>query len=143
MLGTILSVFQHLDETIIFPIHPRTLNAMVAANLSIPNNVMVIDPVGYLDMLILEKNARIIMTDSGGVQKEAYFFAVPCLTLRSETEWVETIESGWNCLVGTVPDLIMDAIRGHVLPVRPSSHLFGDGRAAQKIVSMLFEIKAI
>src|SRR4030042_2585276 len=143
VLSAILSIFQKVDETIIFPIHPRTLRAMAAANLSIPKNVKVIDPVGYLDMLILEKNAKIILTDSGGVQKEAYFFETPCLTLRSETEWVETIESGWNCLVGIDPDLIMDVIWRRINPVGRSSHLFGNGRAAQKIVSILFEVKSI
>jgi UDP-N-acetylglucosamine 2-epimerase len=103
----------------------------------------VIDPVGYLDMLVLEKNARIILTDSGGIQKEAYFFETPCLTLRSETEWVETLESGWNCLVGINPDQILDGIRRHVWPDRPSSRLFGDGHAAQTIVSLIINNKAM
>src|SRR4030065_810426 len=115
-LSSILSAFLQVEDVIIFPIHPRTLHAVNSAHLSIPDNVHVIDPVGYLDMLVLEKNARIILTDSGGIQKEAYFFQFPCLTLRSETEWVETLESGWNLLVGKDPNFIADIIREHNWP---------------------------
>src|SRR4030042_441600 len=98
VLSSIFSAFQRAEDIIIFPIHPRTIKAAKASNLSIPYNVNVIDPVGYLDMLVLEKNARLILTDSGGMQKEAYFFKVPCLTLRTETEWMETVGRGWDKL---------------------------------------------
>ena len=137
VLSSLLSAFQQVDDIIIFPIHPRTLLALNAAHLTIPDNIRVINPVGYLDMLILEKNARIILTDSGGIQKEAYFFEVPCLTLRSETEWVETVESGWNYLVDTDPDLVIKAVQKHVWPKSSATQLFGDGRAGWKIVSIL------
>ena len=137
VLASIFSAFQRVNDIIIFPIHPRTINAIKASNLSIPDNVKVIDPVGYLDMLVLEKNARIILTDSGGMQKEAYFFEVPCLTLRTETEWVETLESGWNLLVGKDPNFIADIIREHKWPKTHNSSLYGDGNASAKIVDIL------
>ena len=137
ILSAILYAFQQVEELIIFPIHPRTIKAINSANLIIPDNIKIIDPVGYLDMLILEKNARLILTDSGGIQKEAYFFEVPCLTLRSETEWVETEQSGWNHLVGTDPDLIIKAVQKHVWPKSAAIQLFGDGHAGRKIVSLL------
>ena len=142
ILASIFSAFQQVDDTIVFPIHPRTLHAVNDAHLSIPDNVRVIDPVGYLDMLILEMNARIILTDSGGMQKEAYFFKVPCLTLRPETEWVETVESGWNRIVGTDPVLIGDSIRKQEYPETSPKYLFGDVHAAQKILSVLITDKA-
>jgi len=137
VLSSLLFAFQQVDDIIIFPIHPRTLHAVNAAHLTIPDNIRVINPVGYLDMLVLEKNARIILTDSGGMQKEAYFFGVPCLTLRSETEWVETVESGWNYLVGTDSAPIINAVQNHAWPKFAATQSFGDGQAGGKIVSIL------
>ncbi|HYY94747.1 MAG TPA: UDP-N-acetyl glucosamine 2-epimerase, partial [Pyrinomonadaceae bacterium] len=98
-----------------------------------------IDPVGYLDMLALEQNARLILTDSGGVQKEAYFFGVPCVTLRPETEWVETVEAGWNVVAGANRVQILDAVRGRAWPEGPPPSVFGDGQAARRIVARLAE----
>ena len=98
-----------------------------------------IEPVGYLDMLMLEQNARLILTDSGGMQKESYFFGVPCITLRPETEWVETVASGWNVLVGADTEKIRQAINEHQWPDTKPPQLFGDGHAAEKIVAILTE----
>jgi UDP-GlcNAc3NAcA epimerase len=137
MLSSILSAFQQVDETIIFPIHPRTLYAIKSKNITIPANVRLIDPVGYLDMLMLEQNARMILTDSGGIQKEAYWFKVQCLTFRLETEWVETAISGWNTLVGTDPARILTALNTPVPPGLAHPDYFGDGHASGKIVSYL------
>jgi len=137
ILGNILSAFSRVEEIILLPIHPRTIQAANSAKLKIPENVKVIDPVGYLDMLVLEKNARIILTDSGGMQKEAYFFRVPCLTLRPETEWVETVESGWNVLVGSDPELILNGIKFHKLPDTQPEHIYGDGDASDRIIGLL------
>ena len=136
-LNAIFSAFQQLDETVIFPIHPRTKTVLEHGKISVSSNVKLIEPVGYLDMLMLEQNARVILTDSGGVQKEAYFFEIPCLTLRPETEWVETIDSGWNCLVRDDPSSIVQAVNTTKRPVHSPQLLFGDGNASRKIVNLL------
>lgn len=116
---------------VVFPVHPRTRKAIqdLPINLS-SSGLKLMDPVSYLDMLVLEKNARVILTDSGGVQKEAFFFRVPCVTLRDETEWVETVDAGWNILVGCDPERIVRT----ALEARPgvkSSWPYGDGRAGE------------
>jgi UDP-N-acetylglucosamine 2-epimerase len=88
-------------------------------------------------MLVLEQNARLIVTDSGGMQKEAYFFGVPCVTLRPETEWVETVEGGWNVVVGADRAQIISAVNGRDYPQRRPPGVFGDGRAAHRIMAEL------
>jgi UDP-N-acetylglucosamine 2-epimerase len=99
-------------------------------------NPKFIDPVGYLDMLALEQNARLILTDSGGIQKEAYWLAVPCITLRDETEWVETVEAGWNVLTGANRDKILRAVNFFKKPTEHSP-LYGDGQSAERCVQLL------
>lgn len=136
-LHEILLAFQELNWPVIFPVHPRTRQKI--ADLSIRNrldNIRMIDPVGYLDMLTLEQNARVILTDSGGMQKEAYFFAIPCVTLRPETEWEETLENGWNVLVAADRDKIL-AHAADDAPLSSPSPVFGDGKASYKIVEHL------
>jgi UDP-N-acetylglucosamine 2-epimerase len=99
-------------------------------------HVTAIEPVGYLDMLQLTQNARVIVTDSGGLQKEAYWLGVPCVTVRDETEWVETVAAGWNVLAGTDRGRIVAAVRDASPPLaRP--HLYGDGHASERIVALL------
>ena len=88
-------------------------------------------------MLILEQNARLILTDSGGIQKEAYFFGVPCLTLRPETEWIETVQTGWNTLVGSQPDQILLNIQRVTIQNQAPPDIFGSGQAAQAILKLL------
>ncbi len=136
-LHAILEAFSALDEPIVFPIHPRTRTYLEALDLkSTIHNLKSIDPVGYLDMVRLEQAARMILTDSGGIQKEAYWLGVPCVTLRDETEWVETVQAGWNVLAGADTARIVTAVREFVLPeVRPA--LYGDGAAAARIVGRL------
>jgi UDP-N-acetylglucosamine 2-epimerase len=96
----------------------------------------IIGPLGYLDMLALQQEARLLLTDSGGMQKEAYWLAVPCITLRPETEWVETVAAGWNVLVGADRERILEAVSSLVTPAqRPA--LYGDGRAAQRIIEVI------
>jgi UDP-N-acetylglucosamine 2-epimerase len=136
-LQSILIALQRIKDKVVFPIHPRTLEVINKASFTVPNNVQIIDPVGYLDILMLEMNAKAILTDSGGIQKEAYFLNVPCLTLRPETEWIETTQSGWNILVGTDPDKIIDALAAQPPTGLADQQLFGDGHASEKIVSFL------
>jgi UDP-N-acetylglucosamine 2-epimerase len=140
-LINILTAFQAMDEPIIFPVHPRTRKKIAELDeaLDIERltlNVKLIEPVGYLDMLVLEQNARLILTDSGGMQKEAYFFGVPCLTLRPETEWVETVEAGWNVVVGAETERIVTATR-ELHPGGSPPALFGDGREIERIAKLL------
>lgn len=137
VLSAILRATQNVENIIIFPVHPRTSQKIHAAKITIPLNVKLIDPVGYFDMLMLEMNAKAIMTDSGGIQKEAYFLKVKCLTLRPETEWVETVSSGWNTLVGADEDKILTALEAKPKLLLPQVDLFGDGHASEKIVNIL------
>lgn len=127
------------DHPVIFPVHPRTRATMERAGLEPPPGVALVQPVGYLEMVALERSAAAILTDSGGVQKEAYLAGVPCITLRTETEWPETVSAGWNTVLGDRPAELKAALRealaGGRNRVRPD--LFGDGRAAGRIVAAL------
>ncbi len=135
-LAIILDTLASLPLPVVLPVHPRTKARLSAGSIS-PERVRLIDPVGYLDMLQLEQHAAAILTDSGGVQKEAYFFGVPCFTLRPETEWVETVSSGWNTLVGSDVRALPHALRDWVRPVGDAPPFFGSGDAAQRIVRAL------
>lgn len=137
-MQSIFKGFSACNDEIILPIHPRTQKIISNLGLATPDNVRIIDPVGYLDMVALEKNAKLIATDSGGVQKEAYFHGVPCVTLRDETEWVELVNIGANVLVGADAEKITSALKaGHRGDGVFSGALYGDGDAAGKIVSYL------
>ena len=142
VLNSILKALNEIgrNTSVILPLHPRTKKMMKVHHLfSEFKNIKWIDPVSYLDMLQLEKKAKAILTDSGGVQKEAYWFKVPCLTLREETEWVETVKSGWNVLVGTGPKKIVQGLNvfGKRRPSKRGMEIFGDGRASGKIIQIL------
>lgn len=138
-LNGILSAFSEIDETIVFPVHPRTQKKIAELNGNLRDlpNVKMIEPLGYLDMLLLEQNARLVLTDSGGMQKEAFFFGVPCVTLRPETEWLETVEAGWNVLAGANREQIAGAANGRKWPDGIPPKNFGDGQAANRIVAQL------
>ena len=135
-LGRVLDAFGRLDAPVVLPLHPRTAAAMRSAGLEAPANVRVIEPVGYFEMLALERNARAILTDSGGVRREAFWLAVPCVTLRAESEWPETVETGWDVVAGTDAEAIVRAAR-RPSPITPPPPLFGDGHAAENIVEIL------
>lgn len=137
-LKTLINTLQNLNELILFPIHPRTRNLMKTYNITInSNNLKLVDPVSYQDMIALEKHARVIITDSGGVQKEAYFAGVPCIVLRGETEWVELVENGWAHLLGNQFELIGKKIQELQSFDYTNNEIFGNGNASQKIVEIL------
>lgn len=135
-LRRIIEALGRLDRFVVFPVHPRTAERFQRFGLGVHANIRVIQPVSYFDMLILEKSAMAILTDSGGVQKEAFFFRVPCVTLRNETEWVETVQAGWNTLAGADPGRIVAAARA-ARAGRDGASPYGDGHAAEKIVDCL------
>ena len=139
-LEAILKAFVEMNEKIILPLHPRTKSKIESFGLQpfIENasNIEIIEPLSYLEMLLLEKHAKAIVTDSGGVQKEAYFMEVPCITLRDQTEWTETIEAGWNQLVNPLTDNLPE-ILANLKTGKPTVNLYGDGNAAKKIIEVM------
>lgn len=137
-LEGIVEALVHAGRPVVFPVHPRTRKNLEAFGLweTLKSKVQVIDPVDYLDFIALLMGAAKVITDSGGVQKEAYFFGVPCITVRDETEWIETVEDGWNAVVGTETEDILDAIH-KFNPAGTKSKSFGDGHAAEKIARIL------
>jgi UDP-GlcNAc3NAcA epimerase len=137
-LSQIVSALNGLREPVVFPIHPRARKVLADAHCRLGSHVRLIDPVGYLEMIALTSAARLVLTDSGGLQKEAYWLGVPCLTMRNETEWVETVEAGWNTLVGSDTDKIIKAVDSFA-PSSSRPSLYGDGFAAAKCVDLLGE----
>jgi UDP-N-acetylglucosamine 2-epimerase (non-hydrolysing) len=135
-LARIAEALGLLDEPVVFPAHPRTSSMLAQAGIALPPNVAMIPPAGYLDFAALASQARVVLTDSGGVQKEAYWYGVPCVTLRTNTEWVETVETGWNTLVGSDVEAIVAATRA-AAPKAERPHLYGDGDASAKIADLL------
>ena len=142
-LKRIFSAFQDIafnGITVICPLHPRTRKALTQLDMGrCPANLRFLSPVSYFDMLFLEKHAKTILTDSGGIQKEAYFLRVPCVTLRKETEWLETVKAGWNVLAGVDKVSILKGIE-HFRSFAPDDlqiNLYGDGDAGRRIVKTL------
>ena len=131
-MQNIANALNKLEIPVIFPAHPRTRACLQRYAIPLREHVRLIEPVGYLTMLALERGAYRILTDSGGVQKEAFLLGVPCITLRAETEWVETVQSGWNQLSGTQPPAILHAFE-QPEPATARPPLFGDGKAALRI----------
>jgi UDP-GlcNAc3NAcA epimerase len=127
------------DRPVVFPVHPRTSVVLAAIRDGIPPNVHPIEPVSYLAMVALELGASLIVTDSGGVQREAYLAGVPCLTLRNETEWMETLANGWNRLVGSSPAGLAAALQEASFepPAGDRPPVMGDGAAAERVVEAL------
>jgi UDP-GlcNAc3NAcA epimerase len=134
-LARILEGLGRISEPVIFPAHPRT-SAVATGRCQPPDNVRMIQPLGYLDFAALASQARVILTDSGGLQKEAYWYGVPCVTMRPSTEWKDTVEVGANVLVDDDPDAIAAAAADAAMPEdRPQ--LYGDGHAADRIADLL------
>jgi UDP-GlcNAc3NAcA epimerase len=140
-LERIAAALDALDEPVVFPAHPRTAAALAFHEIPLRSHVRVRPPAGYVDFAALASQARLVLTDSGGVQKEAYWYGVPCITLRTTTEWVETVDAGWNRLVGDDPGLIARAVADAARPDgRPQ--LYGDGHAADRIAQALGRMPA-
>jgi UDP-GlcNAc3NAcA epimerase len=145
-INRLKSIFFALEEigkskTIVLPIHPRTKKIIENMNLDI-KNILLIEPVGYLEMVWLIENCSLVMTDSGGLQKEAFFFAKPCITLRDETEWIELIDNGFNILTGADSYKILDAYKNfRNNKVDYSINLYGNGQASEKIIKYLIGVE--
>ena len=135
-LAAIVEALNAAGEQVVFPVHPRTRKLLDGSGLALAANVVTIDPVGYLDMLQLSQHARLIVTDSGGLQKEAYWLGIPCVTVRDETEWVETVAAGWNTLTGADRDRIVEAVKT-LSPPASRPPLYGGGHAARRIAEIL------
>lgn len=136
--SSLLLALNRLPMTVVFPVHPRTRHRIDASEFTLAPHVRLIDPVDYFSMLALQKSAAVVLTDSGGVQKEAYLLGTPCVTLREETEWTETVDAGWNVLVGCDPDAIIAA----AMSFRPTGDrpaVFGDGTASKKIANAVVD----
>ncbi len=138
-LARILEGLSRVDRPVVFPAHPRAREAIARSRLDPGANVTLIDPLGYLDFAALASQARVILTDSGGLQKEAYWYGVPCVTMRPSTEWKDTVEFGANVLVDDDPDAIAEAGASARMPdERPQ--LYGDGHAADRIADVLISL---
>ena len=135
-LEALVSLLEALPRPVVLPLHPRTRARLEAAGLvERLDGVRLVPPLGYLDFLKLARHARAVLTDSGGVQKEAYLLGVPCVTLRDTTEWVETVEAGWNTLVDLDRDAALAALERR--PPRERPELYGGGRAAERVCDVL------
>ena len=136
-LAAVLACLEVLPYRVVMPVHPRTRKRLDESGLEVPYNLELREPVTYTEMLTLERDAEAIVTDSGGVQREAYMWRVPCITLREETEWVETVVTGWNTLAGVDPERVVESLT----QPRPfeSPPVFGDGKAAEHTADAVME----
>jgi len=137
-LSAIFEGLARSERPVILPLHPRTRQRLADLGISPAAHLRLVNPVGYLEMIWLEMHCAVVATDSGGVQKEAYFHGKPCVTLRDETEWVELVEAGWNTLVGADAGLIESSLGDLSIPTETEA-IYGDGRAAEKIVNTLIK----
>lgn len=136
-LRNIFLAFSQTGRPVVLPVHPRTAR-LLKSEVSVPSNVIIIDPVGYLEMLWLTMHAEKVLTDSGGLQKEAYFLGRQCITMRTETEWVETLHDNWNIVTGPDPEKILEAVNS-ALPHAPRRQDFGTGKSAEIIAELLLK----
>ena len=125
-----------VEKRFLFPVHPRTKKILAEYGLRFGKHVTLMDPVGYLEMLKYEEACTAVLTDSGGIQKEAFFFQKPCITMRDTTEWVELVTSGWNTLTGADTNKIISVIRNMHTPMDVPL-LYGDGHMAAQVINVL------
>ena len=140
-LAAILRGLAGAGRPVVLPLHPRTRDRITTLSIDLPSSILLTEPVGYLEMVWLERHAAAIATDSGGVQKEAFFHDTPCVTLRDETEWVELIEAGWNRIVGADETRIVDALKSSAAPASKGA-IYGEGDAAERIVELVVRAAA-
>jgi len=133
-LQNILDAVGNLSEFIVFPMHPRTKQRLHDFSVTLPDNIYTIPPVGYFEFLRLIFHSSKLLTDSGGAQKQAFFLSKPCITLRPNTEWMETVDTGWNVLVDDDRDRIIEAANTFDPKTPPDLSLFGNGRSAERII---------
>ena len=138
-LARIADGLNRLEEPVVFAAHPRTRAALADLELELRDHVRLTSPLGYLDFAALASQARVVLTDSGGLQKEAYWYGVPCVTLRPSTEWADTVELGANRLVDDDPDLLVRAVAEARFPAG-APPLYGDGRAAERVAGALYSL---
>jgi UDP-N-acetylglucosamine 2-epimerase len=136
-LKNIFDAMSSVPYPVIFPIHPRTKQRIQSNNIRLPENIHVISPAGYFEFLRLIFQSEKLLTDSGGAQKQAFFLSKPCITLRPNTEWVETTESGWNILVDDEPEKIIEAVSNFNPQSSPDLSLFGNGKSSHKIIDTI------
>jgi UDP-N-acetylglucosamine 2-epimerase len=141
-LAGIVSALDEIGEPVVFPVHPRTSKALAGLGWTPAPHVHLIEPVGYRKMIELQRDARLILTDSGGMQKEACYLGVPCVILRDETEWTEIVEAGWAVLAGADRERITSAAR-EGRPRAPRTDLHGDGHAAERVVTQLEQARTL
>jgi UDP-N-acetylglucosamine 2-epimerase (non-hydrolysing)/UDP-GlcNAc3NAcA epimerase len=135
-LGRIVDGLNRLEEPVVFPAHPRTRSQLEREGLELEAHVRLTEPLSYLELASLASQARVVITDSGGLQKEAYWYRVPCVTVRPSTEWVDTVAMGANVLVDDDPDALVEAVASAALPARLPV-LYGDGHASERIAQVL------
>jgi UDP-N-acetylglucosamine 2-epimerase len=135
-LGRIVQGLNAIGETVVFPVHPRTRERIAREGLVLGGHIRPIEPLSYLELASLASQARVVVTDSGGLQKEAYWYGVPCVTVRPSTEWVDTVATGANVLVDDDPDALVEAVESAVMPARLPV-LYGDGHASERITQVL------
>jgi UDP-N-acetylglucosamine 2-epimerase len=144
-MGAIIGAMCEYDGDVLLPLHPRTAKNITSwglmEELRGSGNVKVMEPMDFLTFTAVERHARKIMTDSGGVQKEAYFWGVPCVTVRDETEWTETLEGGWNVLTGASRERILDALH-RPMPEKERTVVYGDAQVSSRIVAEIERMMA-
>jgi UDP-N-acetylglucosamine 2-epimerase len=136
-LSSILKAIKSLELPVLFPVHPRTKQILAASGISLNGNIRAIPPLGFLEMIAIERHAKKILTDSGGVQKEAFYLGVPCVTLRERTEWPETVACGANLIAGAEPDSILRAVASNGLADWSKTTPYGNGKSAETIINQL------
>jgi UDP-N-acetylglucosamine 2-epimerase len=139
-LRAIIEALGGLPRPVVLPVHPRTRRVLGETGLHPGANVHTINPLGYLDMLALVGGSACVLTDSGGLQKEAYYLGIPCVTLRDETEWVETVATGWNVLANASTESIVAAVERQTGPRGAHPTLYGEGDTAARIVRVLASV---